>query len=206
MALDTTSPRSRRALLAGALGAIGSAAAATMAGAQRALGAGSDGETVVIGRTYGDVQSYTTFLSDVGAGLRFKRDQTFNTASVRINPEGVFLQTKGEETVTNMRIGPWIDVDAARYPTGVKARSMDGPAIVGESLGVGVQGGGSTGVRGVGGPDGRGGEFSGPEAQIRLVPSSARTHPTSGRVGDLFLDRSSRLWFCKGHASWVRVA
>ena len=51
MALDMTSPRSRRALLAGALGALGSAAAATVTGAQRVLAAGSDGETVVIGAT-----------------------------------------------------------------------------------------------------------------------------------------------------------
>ena len=61
MALETTERYSRREVLVGTVGAIGSAAAATVAGAQRVLAAGSDGETVVIGGDYPDVRSPTTF-------------------------------------------------------------------------------------------------------------------------------------------------
>ena len=52
---------------------------------------------------------------------------------------------------------------------------------------------------------GRGGRFKGKKAQIRLDPSTAATHPTSGAAGDLFLDASTRLWLCKGGTSWVRL-
>jgi hypothetical protein len=51
-------------------------------------------------------------------------------------------------------------------------------------------------VTGVGGTLGRGGQFSGGIAALRLVPSANSTHPWSGRIGDLMVDASSRLWFC----------
>jgi hypothetical protein len=38
------------------------------------------------------------------------------------------------------------------------------------------------------------------------VPSSRSTHPSSGALGDLFLDKSGRLWFCKGGTTWVKLA
>ncbi len=44
---------------------------------------------------------------------------------------------------------------------------------------------------------GRGGQFSGNAAQLRLVPSSATSHPDAGALGDLFVDKTGRLWFCK---------
>jgi hypothetical protein len=40
--------------------------------------------------------------------------------------------------------------------------------------------------------------FSGKLAQVRLLPSGAASHPSSGALGDLFLDKVKRLWFCKG--------
>ena len=54
----------------------------------------------------------------------------------------------------------------------------------------------------------RGGVFAGTKAQIRLTPSKAPTHPTSGRRGDLFVDSAGRLWFCQSGgkaASWKQV-
>jgi hypothetical protein len=53
---------------------------------------------------------------------------------------------------------------------------------------------------------GRGGQFSGQAAQVRLRPSSATSHPASGQRGDLFVDKAGRLWFCKGGANWVKLA
>jgi hypothetical protein len=54
--------------------------------------------------------------------------------------------------------------------------------------------------------NGRGGQFSGGKAQVRLMPSSAATHPANGALGDLFLDKSGRLWFCKGGKTWKQIA
>lgn len=62
------------------------------------------------------------------------------------------------------------------------------------------------GVVGTAGAAGRGGEFAGGKSQVRLVPSAATTHPTRGLAGDLFLDKSKRLWLCKGTTTWVQVA
>ena len=53
---------------------------------------------------------------------------------------------------------------------------------------------------------GRGGVFQGKIANLRLPPSSAASHPTAGQPGDVFVDSSYRLWFCKGGASWVKLA
>jgi hypothetical protein len=104
------------------------------------------------------------------------------------------------------------------------------PAIIGESIG------GNTGVFGYSGPNpipsspaktgvygfssqssasigivgrsnaGRGGQFIGKLAQVRLYPSTASTHPASGARGDLFVDKSGRLWFCRGGTSWKQLA
>lgn len=67
------------------------------------------------------------------------------------------------------------------------------------------QGASSVGVRGSSGT-GRGGLFRGKQAQLRLAPSTANTHPASGAAGDLFVDKSHRLWFCKGGTSWKQLA
>ena len=53
---------------------------------------------------------------------------------------------------------------------------------------------------------GRGGHFRGKKAQVKLEPSAAATHPASGQRGDLFVDKSGRLWFCKGGTTWVKLA
>jgi len=62
------------------------------------------------------------------------------------------------------------------------------------------------GVVGVGGTIGRGGRFRGGAAAVQLQPSTASTHPGSGQAGDLFVDASHRLWFCKGGTTWHQLA
>jgi hypothetical protein len=56
---------------------------------------------------------------------------------------------------------------------------------------------------------GRGGIFGGAAAQIQLTPGSRSTHPASGNRGDLYADKTGRLWFCKKggtHATWHQIA
>ena len=52
---------------------------------------------------------------------------------------------------------------------------------------------------------GRGGQFTGRLAQVRLLPGTG-AHPASGSTGDLFVDNHGNLWFCKGGTSWKQLA
>jgi len=56
---------------------------------------------------------------------------------------------------------------------------------------------------------GRGVIASGKLAQLQLHPGTQKSHPKQGETGDLFVDKSARLWFCKAGgatATWVRLA
>jgi hypothetical protein len=53
---------------------------------------------------------------------------------------------------------------------------------------------------------GAGGKFGGKTAQIQLVPSTAASHPASGSAGQLFVDSSKRLWYCRGGSNWAQLA
>ncbi len=81
--------------------------------------------------------------------------------------------------------------------TGILGNSTSGTGILGTSTsGAGVRGNSSSH---------RGGIFTSPVAQLRLYPASAATHPSSGLVGDLFLDSAGNLWLCKGTTTWVKL-
>jgi len=85
---------------------------------------------------------------------------------------------------------------------------VSGEAVNASGSGDGVRGtadGTGAGVRGIS-SKGRGGIFKGKKAQLQLVPSSAQTHPPKGRPGDLFVDKSATLWFCKTASTWVQLA
>lgn len=56
---------------------------------------------------------------------------------------------------------------------------------------------------------GRGGIFADLAAQVKLLPGSRSTHPSTGQRGDLYADSKGRLWFCKADgtpATWAQVA
>jgi len=63
--------------------------------------------------------------------------------------------------------------------------------------GAGVEGSSAHGV---------GGRFDGGTAQVHLVPSGASSHPAIGSAGQLFVDRSNRLWYCNGGSTWKQLA
>jgi hypothetical protein len=52
---------------------------------------------------------------------------------------------------------------------------------------------------------GVGARFQGKNAAIELIPSTAGTHPATGRPGQLFVDSRKRLWYCKGGTDWKLV-
>jgi len=53
---------------------------------------------------------------------------------------------------------------------------------------------------------GIGARFAGKVAPLQLVPSAAASHPATGTAGELFVDHSNRLWFCKGGTNWHQLA
>lgn len=84
-------------------------------------------------------------------------------------------------------------------------------AVLGDSRAVSGVTGLSTAAAGVAGhsKNSRGGIFSGGAAQLKLVPGSLASHPVSGEQGDIYLDSSGNLWFCKHggvHATWKLIA
>ncbi len=91
--------------------------------------------------------------------------------------------TNKEGTVTAQNGGTGSAVYAKQAST-----SATGPAIIGS-----------------GNAKGRGALFRGGAAQVRLEAASASTHPSSGQLGDLFLDKAGRLWLCKGGVAWVQL-
>jgi hypothetical protein len=81
------------------------------------------------------------------------------------------------------------------------ANSGAGAGVLGTSTG-------GPGVRGAS-TKARGGVFSGGAAQIQLQPGTGSTHPKGGVRGDLYADKTGRLWFCKksgATATWHQIA
>lgn len=88
--------------------------------------------------------------------------------------------------------------------SGIQANPPETPSATGV-FGSAVTGTAAVGVHGES-SSGRGGYFKGKLAPVRLAPSTTASHPTSGSRGDFFVDKSGRLWFCKGGTSWKQLA
>jgi hypothetical protein len=93
-----------------------------------------------------------------------------------------------------------------------KSTSSDSYGVHGTHAGTGTAVYGETakgvGVRGFGGT-GRGGVFTGATAQINLTAGALADHPAAGVRGDLYVDSTGRLWFCKtggSSAAWAQLA
>ena len=89
------------------------------------------------------------------------------------------------------------------------------PAVMGQGVGDGSRGvfGWGTGSDGIGvhgaATRGVGGVFEGSKANITLRPIPGETHPDPGTTGDLLVDSTGRLWFCRASgnpATWVQLA
>jgi hypothetical protein len=244
MAIDTTGPRTRRAILLGAVGAVAASTAGAVVRPMSALADGDDTKIVHVGDVYGDVQSTTSLENSSNNSLVFsvRNDlggdafSAFSASSVGVSADsdsgiGVFARCESGRAVWALSTSDVGVYGHSVLNSGVSGASdaSDAPAVSswskGSNTGVyGFSGAGAagpsphkTGVCGVanmaGGTGvvgraaaGRGGSFAGGKAQLRLQPSSAATHPTSGATGDLFLDSNKRLWFCLGGTSWKRFS
>lgn len=108
-----------------------------------------------------------------------------------------------------------IGVRAVGQSQGVEATGQ-GPHAVGVNATVSSTGAAINGLNSASGPgvrarsaDGRGGVFSGARAQVQLTAGTRGTHPVDGARGDLYVDDTGRLWFCKRggtQATWKQIA
>ena len=92
--------------------------------------------------------------------------------------------------------------------TGVVGTSGNTVGVVIEFSGAGV-GGYSKAGAGVIGIGRIGGVFVGGQAQIALAPGTRATHPVKGDRGELYVDKTGRLWYCRtsgAHAVWHQLA
>jgi hypothetical protein len=237
MAIDTTSPRTRRAILMGALGGVVASVAAAVGRASPA--SATDGNQVLVGHSYTSTTATEIDATGVNAIIGISDSQT-GIGGGSTSGTGVSASSStgtallASSTLGNAILATSGGTGYALSASSDKASAISAlnhsaahAAIFGESLG------GSPGVYGTSGPGGapspktgvfgfanqdatavgikgqspkgRGGVFSGGKAQVRLVPSSASTHPNSGAKGDLFVDNSGRLWFYNG-AVWKQVS
>jgi hypothetical protein len=230
MPMDTRMRMSRRGVLAAIAGIAGAAVARTLSRADHALASATEGEAAPAGSHHGDARS-PAMLATPGqdpAGLRFAAvDDSGFERSLAVGPGGIQAHRGGHwstQTVTidgTVRatgggaeaagVGPMI-VGEGDVMGVYGAATTEGPGVRGRGT-IGVEGLGATGVRaaGNGGPGisasgMRGGLFAGNVAQLQLQPSGLASHPARGEPGDLFVDASHRLWFCKGGTRWRQVA
>jgi hypothetical protein len=85
--------------------------------------------------------------------------------------------------------------------------AITNPASHGNSIKATTNGSGTGGAfYGDGGAHARGATLVSNVAQMRLTPGTLTTHPAGGMAGDLYVDRSNRLWFCKGSTTWHQLA
>ena len=119
-------------------------------------------------------------LSQTGPGVFGQSNQGVGVRG--FGPSGIGMVGEGD-------IG--VEGEDASFAWGVGGynQAENGYGIWGEanhSRGIGIAGSSV---------NGRGGWFNGRKAQIRLAPSTAVTHPTTGAAGDIFLDATRRVWW-----------
>jgi hypothetical protein len=230
MSIDSTSPRTRRAILAGGIAA---AAAASLARVQPVSAHDADdvrlggdntatSPTTITNTTMHD-DAFASTASGIGTAVRGyggtagigvygSGDGNYGVLGSSASSTGVYGSSSigravfGTNYATNLAavVGQNLGGNAGVHGYSGLGVPPASPAKTGV-FGMANQDSKSVGVRGTS-PAGRGGVFKGGAAQVKLLPSAAATHPASGQRGDLFVDNSGRLWFCKGSTTWKQLA
>jgi hypothetical protein len=189
---------SRRKVLrksAGMVGAgVGLAIAGSLAGPRSSRAA--NGGPVVIGSA--NTGTTQTSLTSAAANATFRSDNTGTGKGIQV------IAATGN-AITGQNSGNQPTASFAQTGTGRAFQaSVTNSSNTQEAI-VGLTNGSGSAVVGSATNNGRGGTFRGKKAQINLTPSADANHPTSGAAGDLFVDASNRLWFCKGGTNWAKV-
>lgn len=150
--------------------------------------------------------------SETGSGVVGQAGTNTSKVSFQINAGTAGIGFEKAIGVVGIVAGQGVEGGAGVVGFVLNAHS-DLPGVIGETLGTGPGVSGETeGVGpGVSGNSklGRGVVAQGLLAQLRLTPSTKENHPATGLPGDLFVDASRRLWFCKQGGTkpkWVQLA
>ena len=213
MAIDITSPRSRRSLITAALGGVAAAAWAALGSSPASA---ADGDRLILGHV--NRATTTTYLRvpDMDAlhvsghqhpAVHGESDLSFGVVGYSPPSVGVFGVSKTGRGVMGDSTSDVGVFGRGQTSTGVFGFSGLTPPVALANTGVHGQAdldATSVGVRAVS-AKGRGAVLEGGTAQLRLVPA-AGSHPPTGKAGDLFMDHANRLWLCKGGTSWHQLA
>jgi hypothetical protein len=165
----------------------------------RALSARGGAEAIAAsGRNGPGLVASSTFSNGIDSTV-FDVNNPYNAVYGHVNNDkanGVFGEQQKATGAGSGVLG--ISKGTGNSVFGYKPSNAPGHAVVGVNDNAGL------GVNGIS-AKGRGGAFAGKAAAVRLVPTTAATHPSSGLGGDLYVDTSKRLWFCKGGTTWVQI-
>lgn len=195
-------------------------------GAQGAVGMVgiSDSTDGVLGRGTGTAGVHGTCANDNGYGVLGDGGAAgvggFSSSNVGVKgftDEGRGVLGFAPQAVADMSAGVHgvLVAESGPYPganlgyAGVVGESRDYGGVKGASGGyIGVQGTSTNGDGVVGqSTNYRGGIFAGGAAAVELVPGTRATPPIAGETGDLYVDSTGRLWYCRrSGANWVNLA
>jgi hypothetical protein len=192
---------------------------------------GEQGADGVLIDAIGDGTALTVNVTDGSFNPPIGDSTTLPGTGIAVTSDtGLAIAATGQDTVVNIASEStgtkqdaltvsYAGTSRALYAESTSATNINGTITgVNDGHGIGLWGeqrnntGTGFGVVGVGGALGRGGRLSGGAAAVQLLPSSAATHPTTGKAGDLFVDASVRLWFCQKASSgavaavWKQIA
>ena len=207
---DGASPVTRRTALRAA-GAAGLAGAATIAGALPAQAVTPHPFQLEAANTAA-VSTRLDITTEAGTpGVEIRTTTARDTLRVH-SEHGNAIYASCNHTDTSRAA-----VSAYGTYLGVYAQinGTNAPAVMGQGVGVGSRGvfGWGTGTNGIGvhgvATDGVGAVFEGSKANMSLRPMPGATHPAAGATGDLYVDQTGRLWFCRAAgnpATWTQIA
>jgi hypothetical protein len=190
----------RRRMLQLAGGVVGGGAVLAVAGGQPASATTG---TMQYGSTLNDAGISETMLTSIcdSPTLALRNNNTNGQSDISQALNCFSAQADGMASSAGLGGGNGVYGFASnRTKSGVRGE---------HTTGTGVSGAATTGVAVAGKATkagSRGGTFQGIAAAVQLVASAQATHPKSGRRGDLFVDSSGRLWFCKGTTTWRQLA
>ena len=181
----------RRRMLQLAGGVVGGGAVVAMAGGQPASATTG---TMQYGSTLNDAGISETLLTSIcdSPTLALRNNNTNGASDISQALNCFSAQADGLASSAGLGGGNGV-LGFASNKAKAGVRGENGAA------GVGVAGKATS-------AGGRGGTFQGAAAAIQLVPSAQANHPKTGRRGDLVVDSTGRLWFCKGGTTWRQLA
>jgi len=163
------------------------------------------------GAGYGVVAYNSGSVGDGGGGVLARADgsgafgvRASNLSGTAVSADGTTGVSASGSSVGVSAIAP-VAVKAAGTGSGqaVSATNNSGTLATIKAVNSGT----NSGIHAT--SQGRGGVFGGNLAQIQLTPGSGATHPKGGSRGDLYADKTGRLWFCKTGgttATWHQIA